>query len=793
MAGRTRHASKNTDNIVDIYPSMNSPVDSVDNVLQNPTIKTVPYTLKPEKALVSKLDACNRVNQLEIVYTEGGIRVFCQTALYEILRTQLLDFYNNHPKKSVTVTKSKSHNGAEVSEVVRVRIKRKMVYTINLYHTQSSLLINGIMEDLFVDEDLPDLQSKLRMSNPQLADLNSQIKSAIIHTLADCNLSPPDGRRQQHLGPATPNSAADGDLTSNLPQQRNGRQLVSTAAISEENGRQLVSIAANSEKNGRQVVSIAANAEENGDSKSYPLQRNRKRQLELPGATSAALSLVSDKSLSTQQLSNEKFLCNICHTPCESESVCCDIGNHWLHYGCEELSKDQIRELEHSHNDDAYDCKACCAMVTSSTPPVRAPVTSSTPPVRAPVTSSTPLVRAPVTSSTPPVRAPVTSSTPPVHAPVTSSTPPVRAPVTSSTPPVRAQVTPSTPPVRTLVTSSTPPVSSPQFQDWEKELKQKEKQLNAREKRVKFQEAEVKEQSRQISSLQALVFKLENDVKTLRRDNHLSRLSHEEESSQHNPCKEQPHVHSTHAQCVGLPTLSAIEGMMGKLTGLVSDMTTQILKQDKQRWYSRRHQSREYPSHRDSHIIYDRRRDPYVHTERQPTRSYPYVYTDDHQHHYSRGYGHRNYYDNHPYHDPRQSQRHEYNHREVIEYNHTCRAAVHSDIAGEIPAEYDHTSRAAIYSDIVGEIPAVHSDIAGEIPAEYDHASRAPVYTDIVGEIPAVHSDIAGEIPAEYDHTSRAATYNDIVGEIPVDHSDIACEIPDSNFLTPRPRWKLKT
>jgi hypothetical protein len=199
-----------------------------------------------------------------------------------------------------------------------------------------------------------------------------------------------------------------------------------------------------------------------------------------------------------------------------------------------------------------------------------------------------------------------------------------------------------------------------------------------------LQEAEVKEQSQQISSLQALVYKLENDIKTLRRDNHLSRMSQKsEESKQHNPGKELPHEQSTHGQCLGLPTLSAIEGVMGKLTGLVCDMTSQILKEDKQRWYRRQHQPREDQSRRDPYVFPEHHpgsRDPYVLPERHQSRRDPYVfpahYADNHQYRYSP-------YDDHSsYREPRHPQRYHYDHREVTDYHHTSRAAVYSDIAG---------------------------------------------------------------------------------------------------------------
>jgi hypothetical protein len=62
-------------------------VDRVDQFPFYPDPNYLGYlsTVRPERALLSKLDACNRVNQLEIAHTEGGIRVYCKELVEECL------------------------------------------------------------------------------------------------------------------------------------------------------------------------------------------------------------------------------------------------------------------------------------------------------------------------------------------------------------------------------------------------------------------------------------------------------------------------------------------------------------------------------------------------------------------------------------------------------------------------------------------------------------------------------------------------------------------------------------
>jgi hypothetical protein len=38
--------------------------------------------------------------------------------------------------------------------------------------------------------------------------------------------------------------------------------------------------------------------------------------------------------------------CIHCGEPCVDMSLYCDTGNHWLHYSCEKLTKEQIQQAE---------------------------------------------------------------------------------------------------------------------------------------------------------------------------------------------------------------------------------------------------------------------------------------------------------------------------------------------------------------------------------------------------------------------------------------------------------------
>ena len=82
----------------------------------------------------NKLEACNRTDPIELCYTNGGIRVYCQAALYELLRVAVHSMYTNTENKQTEITQVKDRNGMVVTETYRVKVQPqpKLAYTVNL-------------------------------------------------------------------------------------------------------------------------------------------------------------------------------------------------------------------------------------------------------------------------------------------------------------------------------------------------------------------------------------------------------------------------------------------------------------------------------------------------------------------------------------------------------------------------------------------------------------------------------------------------------------------------------------
>lgn len=54
----------------------------------------------------------------------------------------------------------------------------------------------------------------------------------------------------------------------------------------------------------------------------------------------------------------ENITCLKCKKACRTKSTFCTKGKHWIHYNCEKLTKDEIKQIEEC-NSDIYNCRIC--------------------------------------------------------------------------------------------------------------------------------------------------------------------------------------------------------------------------------------------------------------------------------------------------------------------------------------------------------------------------------------------------------------------------------------------------
>ena len=142
------------------------------------------YNLQEQRTMKKKLDATER-EEIAITTTGGGVRIRLNTGAYELLKLSAERFYsienNQFRYQRVPVTDKK---GNHVETKYKVSSGKSPVYTLNMYHTKSSCLVNGKQAYQFMDCDFPQLiqgiESTLGDGNISIQDVNSQLRNLLL-------------------------------------------------------------------------------------------------------------------------------------------------------------------------------------------------------------------------------------------------------------------------------------------------------------------------------------------------------------------------------------------------------------------------------------------------------------------------------------------------------------------------------------------------------------------------------------------------------------------------------------
>ena len=155
-----------------------------------PIVKSIKsFKLNKSKAIENKLKDLDRCD-MEINVTGGGIRVFCSTLMFELLKPTILDYYADDGRSIDHIDITQDDEGNEYMSCIRIRCPMKKggtyTYTINLYYTTSSMLVNGTNQEKFFS-DLEHIIVKIKNTNSRLR-INSEImKTKLQQYLTDEN------------------------------------------------------------------------------------------------------------------------------------------------------------------------------------------------------------------------------------------------------------------------------------------------------------------------------------------------------------------------------------------------------------------------------------------------------------------------------------------------------------------------------------------------------------------------------------------------------------------------------
>jgi hypothetical protein len=142
-----------------------------------------PYSLDHDASLNKKLDAENRV-PIEIYQTGGGLRIKCDAGTFENLKKELLKFYTNYENyDQLQATIIRCHDNDANEPEVKVKVaypSTKTCFTINIYNTTSSYLINGRGLTRFQSGELPAILTNLNHIIMETSALHSQLSKCTV-------------------------------------------------------------------------------------------------------------------------------------------------------------------------------------------------------------------------------------------------------------------------------------------------------------------------------------------------------------------------------------------------------------------------------------------------------------------------------------------------------------------------------------------------------------------------------------------------------------------------------------
>ena len=194
------------------------------------TWKTVNYRVNHKKALGKKMKAAERSETFSFKRAGEGLNVVCQAGFYELLRRAACQHFANFRTAGLTC---QAHIQADQeSAIVQLTFKIKTYggqasYTLDLYHTNSSVRLSGRYPNKFIENDWPKItgiiieMNEVRpLTEPEA--LNHNIKCCLEYILANiskpkqpnnnrtCNTNNIIDRREPHT---TGNKTSHGERT----------------------------------------------------------------------------------------------------------------------------------------------------------------------------------------------------------------------------------------------------------------------------------------------------------------------------------------------------------------------------------------------------------------------------------------------------------------------------------------------------------------------------------------------------------------------------------------------------
>ena len=154
-----------------------------------------PYSMDNKKAITKKIRASERDATIETEYKVGNIVMKFQAGYYEIFKLAIHKMFENHQDTTISYEKRQTldKNDLEVSYLYKVYKSKVKVFTINLYNTSCTVVINGTNELSFINDHLPVVQSIIEdLKHTYGSEMIDTLNTTIHNTLIKMNVSDSD-------------------------------------------------------------------------------------------------------------------------------------------------------------------------------------------------------------------------------------------------------------------------------------------------------------------------------------------------------------------------------------------------------------------------------------------------------------------------------------------------------------------------------------------------------------------------------------------------------------------------
>ena len=244
--------------------------------MRNVQICNEKYVLNENRALDKLVEACDKPMIGNLVIKHKNAVLKFNLAAFSVLSNAIQTEYGISngisPTEKVIYCPKYEAKGRLVAETYKVHEEGQYMYTINLYKTNCSMMVNGRkMQEEFVNKVFPKIKEQLSEQAPYLNEKSDTMKEMI---------------------------------------------LASTNSVKEK---------------------VKSNERSN-------LKQEKLAEI-LPNGSP------------TKELLDD-IKCLICSKTCRTRGTFCDAGNHWVHYSCDKLTENEIKNIEND-NESTYVCKGC--------------------------------------------------------------------------------------------------------------------------------------------------------------------------------------------------------------------------------------------------------------------------------------------------------------------------------------------------------------------------------------------------------------------------------------------------